>query len=261
VRASSVSYLVIQGSNDGDVLFGALLEVVLHERDEYRPFLANPAAGLAWLGPNIRFVNEYSAADEMPIANFDEDADLTTGSTPGVRINGTSLARWHETELPLKWNDLDTQAAVIGWHRTDEDTVPELRIDLPEPSARSRQLSFSLAMSDDSPLEEDAVEAWKRPDTVDFHIVLTDREGREATVALSSLQPLYPPIEVTTRKFEFLDAVDPSEPIFQRYSIPTLDLEGIDGSDIASVRFRFDATPAGVIDLDDVALTSESADG
>jgi hypothetical protein len=247
--------------NVADVLFGAFLEVVLHERDEYRPFLANPSAGLAWLGPNIRFVNEYSAADETPIANFDEDADLTTGSAPGVRLSGTSLARWHETELPLKWNDLDTQAAVIGWHRTDDNTVPELRIDLPEPSARSRQLTFSLAMSDDSPLEDDADEEWKRPDSIDFHIVLTDREGREATVALSSLQPLYPPIEVTTRKFAFLDAVDPSEPIFQRYTIPTVDLEGIDGSDIASVRFRFDATPAGVIDLDDVALAFESAGG
>ena len=80
-------------------------------------------------------------------------------------------------------------------------------------------------------------------------------------MALSSLQPLYPPIEVTTRKFAFLDAVDPSEPIFQRYTIPTVDLEGIDGSNVASVRFRFDATPAGVIDLDDVAMAFESAGG
>ena len=106
--------------NVADVMFGAFLEVVLHGREEYRPFLANPAAGLAWLGPNIRFVNEFSAADETPIANFDEDADLTTGSAPGVRISGIGLARWHEVQLPLKWNDLDTQAAVIGWNRTDD---------------------------------------------------------------------------------------------------------------------------------------------
>lgn len=245
--------------NVADVMFGAFLEVVLNGRDEYRPFLANPAVGLAWLGPNIQFVNEFSAADETPIANFDEDADLTTGSASGVRIGGTDLARWYEVQLPLKWDHLNTQAAVVGWNRTDDAKVPELRIDLPESSARNRQLSFSLAMSDASPLDEDADADWKKPDSIDFHVVLTDRHGREATVALSSLQLLHPPIEVTTRKLAFLDAVDLSEPIFQRYAIPTLDLQGIDGGNIASIRFRFDATPAGVIDLDDVAMTSDSS--
>jgi hypothetical protein len=164
-------------------------------------------------------------------------------------------------QLPLKWNDLDTQTAVIGWNRTDDAKVPELRIDLPTSKTRNRQLSFSLAMSDASPLDEDADTDWKKPDSIDFHVVLKDRDGREATVALSSLQLLYPPVEVTTRKFAFLDAVDPSEPILQRYAIPTQDLQGIDGGDIASIRFRFDATPAGVIDLDDVAIASDSSAG
>ena len=247
--------------NVANVMFGAFLEVVLHGRDEYRPFLANPAAGFAWLGPNIRFVNEFAAADETPIANFDEDADLTTGSASGVRISGSDLARWFEVQLPLKWDHLATQAAVIGWNRTDDSKVPELRIDVPASNARNRQLSFSLAMSDASPLDEDADTAWKKPDSIDFHVVLTDRNGREAAVTLSSLRPLYPPIEVATRKFAFLDAVDLSEPIFQRYAIATQDLHGIDGGNIASIRFRFDATRAGVIDLDDVAMAPEASAG
>ena len=112
-------------------------------------------------------------------------------------------------------------------------------------------------MSDKSPLEEDA--EWKKPDAIDFHIVVTDHSGREATLALSTVQLLYPPIEVTTRKFEFLDAVDPSEPIFQRYAFPTQSFEGIDPGNIASVRFRFDVTPAGVIELDDVAMADNSS--
>ncbi len=210
--------------NVAKVLFGAFLEVVLNDRGEYRAFLENPASGRAWLGQDVQFVNEYSAADETPIANFDEDADLTTGSTPGVQISGTGLARWYETQLPLKWNDLATESAAIGWNRTDDAKPPELRIDLDATPDHDRQLSFSLAMSDKSPLEEDA--DWKMPDSIDFHVVLTDRDGREASIALSSLQLLYKPIEVTTRKLAFLDAVDPSEPIFQRYAIPTAEHRG-----------------------------------
>ena len=91
--------------------------------------------------------------------------------------------------------------AAIGWNRTDDGEVPELRIDLDATPATDRQLSFSLAMSDKSPLEEEM--EWKKPDSIDFHIMLTDRAGRQASVPLSSLQPLYPPIEVTTRKFAF----------------------------------------------------------
>ncbi len=245
--------------NVAKVLFGAFLEVVLNDRGEYRAFLETPASGRAWLGQNVQFVNEYSAADETPIANFDEDADLTTGSIPGVQISGTGLARWYETQLPLKWNDLATESAAIGWHRTDDAKPPELRIDLDATPDLDRQLSFSLAMSDKSPLEEDA--DWKMPDSIDFHVVLTDRNGREASIALSSLQLLYKPIEVTTRKLAFLDTVDPSEPIFQRYAIPLQSIEGIDGRNIATMRFRFDATPAGLIYLDDVAMARDPLAG
>ena len=87
--------------------------------------------------------------------------------------------------------------------------------------------------------------------------VTSDRLGRSASIALSSLQPLYPPVEVTTRKFALLDAVDLSEPVFQRYAIPTQALEGIDRDNIATIRFRFDVTPAGALYLDDVAMARE----
>ena len=145
--------------------FGAFLEVVLHERDEYRSFLANPATGMAWLGPNIRFVNEYAAADKTPIANFDEDADLTTGSSPGVRIIGTDLARSYEVQLPLNWDDLDTQTAVVGWNRNDAAKVPELRIDLPATVEGDRQSASARDVRQESARGRRGV---KKPNTIDF---------------------------------------------------------------------------------------------
>jgi hypothetical protein len=234
-----------------EVMFGAFFEVVLREHDAYRAFLANPATGLAWLGPDIAFINQFSAADEVPIANFEEDDDLTTGSSPGVKITAVDLARWHEVQVPLKWNDLDTNAALIGWNRTDDAVVPELRIDVAHAQLPDGHLAFSLAMADDSPLDEDAT--WKAPDSIDFHVVVTDRSGHEAAVALSSVQPLYPQIAGTPRKLAILDGEEPSEAIFQRYTIPFDAFAGVDPKQLATIRIRFDATPAGALYLDDVA--------
>ena len=220
-------------------------------------FSRTPPPALLGSETSVEFINEFTAADETSIANFEEDADLTTGSAPDVRISGTDLALWYEVQIPLKWNDLDSEAALIAWNRTDDNAAPELRIDLDGAHTPDRQLSFSLAMSDKSPLEDDL--EWEKPDSIDFHIMLTDRAGRSASIALSSLQPLYPPIEVTTRKFALLDSVDPSEPVFQRYAIPTKGLQGIDPDNIATIRFRFDVTPAGALYLDDVAMARDPA--
>ncbi len=236
------------------VLFGAFIEVVLHQQDDYRAFLANPATGLAWLGPEVRFVNQFASANETPIANFDEDDDLTTGSSTDVRITAVDLARWHEIQVPLKWNDLDTEAALIGWNRTQDNVVPELRIDVSHaPLHEVSELSFSLAMAEVSPLDDEA--QWTATKSVDFHIVLTDRDGREASVALSDVQPLYPPISGSPLKFAILDAVAPSEPIFQRYAFPLDHFVGIDPNRLASIRLRFDVTRAAALYLDDVATT------
>ena len=234
-----------------EVVFGAFFEVVLHERNEYRGFLANPASGIAWLPP-VQFINQYAAANETPIANFEEDDDLTTGSSPGVRITAVDLARWHEIQVPLKWDDLDSEAALIGWNRTDDAVVPELHIDVEQAQIPGGQLSFSLAMANASPLDDEDAK-WTPPESIDFHILVTDRDGHDASVALSSVQPLYPAISGTPRKFAFLDGVDSSEPIFQRYSIPFDRFVGVDPTRLATIRFRFDVTPAGALYLDDVA--------
>ena len=234
-----------------EAVFGAFMEVVLHERDEYRAFFANPATGLVWLGSDVQFVNEYAAADEVPLANFEEDDDLTTGSSPGVRLVAVDLARWYEILVGLKWFDLDSEVALVGWNRTDDKVVPELRFDIADATIPSGALSFSLAMSDKSPLEEDAT--WTPPKSIDFHVEVADRDGHDASVVLSSVQSLYAPIKVTTRKFAVLDGVDPSEPVFQRYTIPFDRFPGVDPTRLASIRFRFDVTPAGALYLDDVA--------
>ena len=107
-------------------------------------------------------------------------------------------------------------------------------------------------MADVSPLDDDA--DWKPPESIDFHVVVTDRKGHTAAVALSDIQPLYPPIEATTRKARWLDPADPSEPVFQRYTIPLDRFAGVDATDVASIALRFDITKAGSLYIDDIAM-------
>jgi dienelactone hydrolase len=233
-------------------LFDAFLDVVLKQRSDYLPFVRNPARGLAWLGPNVEFVNQFTAADEVVLANYEEDDDLTTGSLPDVTISATNLARWYEVLVPLKWDDIDSEAALLAWNRDDARPPPDYRIDVGDGDLPDGTLSFALAMADVSPLDEGA--DWKPPDAIDFHVVVSDRTGHSAAIALSDIQSLYPPIEVTTRKARWLDPVDASEPVFQRYTIPLDRFTGVDADDVASITLRFDVTNAGSLYLDDVAM-------
>ena len=234
-----------------DVLFGAFLGTVLQDRREYLPFLRDPARGRAWLG-DVQFVNQFVAANELTLANYEEDDDLTTGSLPDVKIGATDLARWYEVLVPLKWDDIDSEAALLAWNRTDAQPKPEYRIDFGNLDTPGGTLSFALAMADVSPLDADA--DWKPPDAIDFHVVIADRRGHEAAIALSDIQPLYPPVKTTTRKARWLDPVDPSEPVFQRYTIPLDRFGGVDRSNVASITLRFDVTKAGSLYIDDIAM-------
>jgi hypothetical protein len=233
-------------------LFDAFLDVVLQRRTEYEPFLRNPARGLQWLGSDVAFVNQFAAADEVTLANYEEDDDLTTGTLPNVTVSATNLARWYEALVPLKWDDIDSEAALLAWNRTDERPAPDYRIDIDDADVPDGALSFALAMADVSPLDDDA--DWTPPDSIDFHVVVADSKGHSAQVALSDIQPLYAPIKATTRKARWLDPVDPSEPVFQRYTIPLDRFTGVDATDVTSITLRFDVTPAGSLYLDDVAM-------
>ena len=46
-----------------------------------------------------------------PLATFDEDVDVTTGSVPGVTISGDSLATWKENALNLRSGERSAQHA------------------------------------------------------------------------------------------------------------------------------------------------------
>ncbi len=108
------------------VVIGGFLEATLHHKTEYLPMFRDHRVIGAWL-PKTMYITRFEESGFKPLATFDEDVDVTTGSVHGVTISGDSLATWKENPLTLRTgNDpLNTNAVTLGWnnHIRGDDTT------------------------------------------------------------------------------------------------------------------------------------------
>ncbi len=101
----------------------AFLEATLKDEKRYLPLFADHRVAGGWLPPTM-YVTRYQHASFRPLAEFEEDVDLTTGTEPGVRIEADSLGTWKEGALYLRSRNRattsasqDAQAVWLGWNR------------------------------------------------------------------------------------------------------------------------------------------------
>ncbi|NJN52648.1 MAG: hypothetical protein HC809_13720 [Gammaproteobacteria bacterium] len=234
------------------VSFSAFLEVVVFHRSEYRAFFDNPARGLAWLG-DVEILNQYADGDRLVLADFEEDDDVASATWSDGHISGEGLSRWREALVSLKWRDLSSAAAMLGWDRDEGGPAPEYRIEFDAPLPAAERIEFALAMDAASPLRDEDAQ-WTPPANIDFNIVLRDEYGNSSSLPLSSVQLLYPQVDVSTRKLALFDDLDTSEPVFQRFAFGLSDFPGLESARVTSIALRFDASPAGSIYLDELAF-------
>lgn len=128
------------------VVIGGFLEATLHGKTEYLPMFRDHRLIGAWL-PKTMYITRFEEAGFKPIATYDEDVDVTTGSVPGVTISAESLSTWKENALNLRdgQNDpINTNAVTLGWnnHIRGDDTTK-----LGKPASYTISLSDSLAGS------------------------------------------------------------------------------------------------------------------
>ncbi len=238
-------------------LFTAFLEDTLLGHTAYRDVFSSAPHAAPWLDTPVELVTDFQSARDLVLADFENDADLESGSLPGVRIHANGLTLWRETEVALKWAPRNSAAALIGWDRQSEKTVPSYSIVLDALPAAPAAIAFSMAMANDSPLSnEELNEAaeWETPETLDFSVVLVDRQGKRARVPLSLQGVLRAPVEEQTRKHAWLDDIEPSEPVFQRYTFESTLFKNIDVTNIAALILEFDRSQAGALFIDDVSL-------
>jgi len=257
------------------VYFTAFLEVVLRDRMEYLPIFADSRRAAAWL-PNTFYVNQFADSSQRAIADFEEDIDVGTLSVAGGTIGAANLTKWYETRIKLKWDELDTHAAVFAWDsRVHKKTA---RVDFRLPPASPLQgsggtLLFSVppdgieTLPDD--WEGDEGEARKSTKTtadegeredalLDWSIVLRDGNGAEAELPLRHDQALYPLVHALPRRASFLDDNDPTEVLFRTHAFALDDFVAVnpsfDADSIVMISFVFDGSDKGAIIMDDISI-------
>jgi hypothetical protein len=126
----------------------AFLEATLRDDRRYLPLFRDHRVASNWL-PKTMYTTRFEESSYRPVATFEEDIDVTTGSLPGVAIRGDSLATWRESRLQLRTSNTPSEgtsqynnALTVGWNNrlAGEDTTR-----MGPPASVTIELPLSLA--------------------------------------------------------------------------------------------------------------------
>jgi len=126
------------------IYVSAFLEVVTRGDKSYLPIFRDHRVIGQWL-PETMYITRYETSAFRPLATFEEDIDVTSGSEDGVTIRGDSLSTWKESTLLLRSSNRantsasqDNQGVTVAWNNriTGADTTAHgpaarYRLDLP----------------------------------------------------------------------------------------------------------------------------------
>ena len=137
----------------GKIYISAFLETTLLENKDYMPLFRDHRMIGEWL-PKTMYVTRFQTSTFRPIAAFDEDIDVTSGTAKGTRIEGKSLATWREDLLPLRSGNRSTTpkhqgtyGVWLGWNNmiAGVDTLVRspASYSLVIPSSLTRELELS----------------------------------------------------------------------------------------------------------------------
>jgi dienelactone hydrolase len=133
----------------GKLVISAFLEATLHGRKEYLPLFRDHRTAGHWL-PKTMYITRFQENGYAPLAEYDEDIDVTTGTVAGVGLLGDSLAMWKEGVLPYRarGDDQRHSGVWLGWNN---------RIAGPDTTKVGRPASYTITISD-------SLRAARRPD-------------------------------------------------------------------------------------------------
>jgi dienelactone hydrolase len=139
----------------GEVYISAFLESTLRDDTRYLPLFRDHRVAADWL-PRTMYVTRFEHGSFRPLANFEEDVDITAG-LHGVRISGDSLSTWREGGLNLRttsgtpeFSSQHNHVVTLGWNNriAGEDTTrmgPPASYTLTLPAALASSWRLSAA--------------------------------------------------------------------------------------------------------------------
>ena len=99
------------------VFISAFLDLTLRGAAAYDPVFHDARRAGAWL-PRTIYLTRYEDPSTQRIADFEEDVDVTTGSAPGVTLEGHGLVAWRELGLTMRARGngpYENHAVRVGW--------------------------------------------------------------------------------------------------------------------------------------------------
>jgi dienelactone hydrolase len=242
----------------------AFLEATLHGKREYLPLFRDYRVGRAWL-PATYYMNRYLDASYKPLADFGEDADVTSTTAKGGHISAQNLAVWREGRIPTRSENRGYNGVFVGWNRAHSEKMPSYEITLPADMTHGPMLVLSLAVTDDKAPElgkakpDSGGKKNEKPkdEPTDFTVELETANGVKTALPLSRFGTLLPPFRVRFTKFQMLDDYaykKPDEPIFQTFDLPLKDFGIGEPEQLRTVRLRFDKTVERVLILSQIGF-------
>jgi dienelactone hydrolase len=249
----------------------AFLEATLKDHREYVPLFEDWRVARAWL-PDTLYFNRYQDASYVPLASFDEDADLTTTSAPGGHIEGENLSIWNEDKIPWRNGDRGYNGVFLGWNRAKDAPAATYTITLPAGAAANWHLDQASTLElSVAPMDEDVSLPGKKKDekekqkekeedkskkkereSPDFTIELVTSDGATASAPVSRFISIPPPFKEKFTKLGVLDDEGYNqdwEAVFQSVRAPFSSFQSGDNSrrfdpaKLSIVRLKFDRTP------------------
>lgn len=320
----------------GKVFISAFLDLTLRDARAYEPLFRDARNGGAWL-PRTIYLTRYEDPSTRRLAAFEEDVDVTTGTMPGVRIEGAHLAAWRELALSMRSRgsaSYENHVVRVGWTKPRAGEAPaayglrwsdsvavalgvDARSSLVFEVQGESEKPRALAAADTAPgkgampraprlawlpkwlrrggadsaagaAADSAKQATSKSDstaagkaaakardkakakaakdsvvTLDFRVELETASGAKASIALSELAPLPPPLTIRLFKWARVERKYGAgsrdyDQVPTRYALPLAQLErampGFDASQVRAVRFVFDRTETGSVLIDGIGF-------
>ncbi len=219
----------------GNLYISGFLEATLKDDKRYLPMFRDHRVVGGWL-PKTMFVTRFETDQFRPIANFEEDIDVSSGTVDGTALRGDSLETWKEGKLMLRSRNRsstsasqENQAVWLGWNNriagadtTERATPASYTISLPDSLARAwslgrnTTLDLLLAATNDMPKprkaradtiesedEQPSEESRRGKDDeddkppIDLTVEVEDLRGRTARVRLGRYGPIRRPLKIS----------------------------------------------------------------
>lgn len=202
--------------------------------------------------PETVYLQAYQDDSYESIAEFEEDADLTTGSEKNARIQTQGLDIWMEGKTS-NYSDYDSEnfAVCLGWNGTKE-AYYRIRFEKTDFTDKILSLDVMNVLKQDS--------ASGNPKRLDFTIQLTDSNGNTGSVLLSKDKTVYPPLKIV-----FSKVVEKFNMVTYKNNFQTVRIEAsefvesnlkLDISSITEIKLLFNRRGTGKLLLDHIGITS-----